>query len=607
MRCAPILPSLAAAVALCPAGPAGAEPQRPPARPTPAPLVRLEVTPATLELTAGEARSRRVLLTGHYADGISRDFTAAARWSSTRPQIAVVAPGGRVTARDPGSAEIQVEVGGRRAVARVQVSRRHTAPRWSYSHQIAPLLTRLGCNGGSCHGAPAGKGGLRLSLFNADPAADYLTLAKEGHGRRVTPQEPGQSLLLRKATLQVPHRGGRRTTPASPEYETLLRWIAAGAPADDPEEPRAAALQVLPAGRVLPRPGETQQLVVLVRFSNGEERDVTEQATFASNDEGVATVDSGGIVTAVGQGEAPILVRWAGLVTAAVVGATTRAPVRDFPAVHTANPVDRWVFPKLRALRVRPSEPASDSEFLRRAYLDLTATLPTAAEARAFLGDTRPDRRARLIDTLLERPEYADYQAFLWAERLRSNSRFHRIGGVRSYQKWLKESFLANMSLDEFARKLITAKGQNYSDGPSNFWGNYDVISTPVEIAPQASQLFLGVRLHCAQCHNHPFERWTQKDFYALAAVFAHVKGKGTKQTQEFELYLDPTEVVRHPVTDQPLPPRAPDSPEFALRPGEDVRTQFSDWLTAPENPFFARAMVNRLWKQMMGRGLVEP
>lgn len=605
-----VLPFVALALVFAAAQPGGATPhaavRRTPRTEQAPRLLRLEITPREVRLDRPGAL-RRMLLTGHYADGSTRDLTDRARWISLRRDVVAVQPGGVLLPRADGTASVAAHLGSLRIGASVLVRNAAAPSRWTYANHVAPLLTKLGCNGGSCHGAPAGRGGFKLSLFNADPAADYRTLARDGHARRIIPADPTASLLLKKPALQVPHKGGQRLTAASPEYALLATWIAAGAPEGSPHEATPVSLEVLPRGRVLAKSGETQRLVALARFSDGTTQDVTAQATFVSNDEAVATVDGTGRVTAAGSGEAPILVRWAGLVTAATVGAVSYPAVPDFPVVPESNPVDRFVFSKLRALHIPPAPPASDAEFLRRAALDLTATLPTPEEARAFLSDTRPDRRARWVETLLQKPEYADHQALLWAERLRSNSRFHRIGGVRSYQKWLKESFLANLPLDQFARKLVTALGQNYSDGPSNFWGNYDVISTPVEVAPQVSQLFLGVRLHCAQCHNHPFERWTQSDFYSLAAVFAQVKGKATKQTQEFELFLDPKEVVRHPVTDVPLPAKAPDAAAFSVRDGEDVRVPFADWLTAPENPFFARALVNRLWKQMMGRGLVEP
>jgi hypothetical protein len=599
-----LLISLPVAVSAAPRVPAA-----PAAKPATPALVSLRFEPREVRLDRPGA-ARGLLVTGRYADGSERDLTRAAALVSLRPAVVRAEAGGRILPVTDGSAVVVAKFGGLRAEGLVRVTGQARTDRWHYVNRIAPILTHAGCNGGGCHGSPVGKGGFRLSLFNGAPADDYRAIARDGHARRVNPQEPAQSVLLRKPTLGLPHKGGKRIEVNSPEYRVLAEWIAAGAPEGDPREPGVISLEVLPKGRVLTAANQAQQLVVIAHYADGTNEDVTSSSVFTSNDEGVAAVDAKGRVTAVGQGEAPILVRYAGQVTAAVVGATTQPVVADFPRVAADNPVDRAVFPKLQALHVRPAALCSDAEFLRRVSLDLTATLPTGEEARAFLADragTVQERRARLVERLLSKPEYADHQALLWADRLRSNSRFHRVGGVRCYQKWLKESFLANMPLDEFARKLVTARGENYSDGPSNFWGNYDVISTPVEIAPQVSQLFLGVRLHCAQCHNHPFERWTQSDFFSLASVFAHVQGRGTKNTQEFQLFLDPKVVVEHPNTGAAMPPKAPDSPVFAPGPEGDQRLEFAAWLTTPENPFFARAMVNRLWRQMMGRGLVEP
>lgn len=568
-------------------------------------LLELRLDPPEVVLDRPNA-PRQLLVTGRYSDGSLRDLTSQAQFVSLQPRIAPVDAHGLVTPREDGRAPIAAKFGGRKASGAVVVRNARQQVRWSFPAQIAPILTSAGCNGGSCHGSPVGKGGFRLSLFNTSPELDYQAIAREG-GRRVNPADPAASLILRKPSVQIAHKGGLRFKVDSREYRTLEAWIRAGAPEGVPTDPRVVSLDVLPHGRVLPGAGQKQQLVVLAKYSDGTTEDVTHVCLFSSNDEGVAEVDRGAEVTAVNQGEAPIMVRYAGLLATALVGVTTQPEIPGFPRIASDNLVDRFVFPKLQALHIQPAPLCSDEEFLRRAYLDVTATLPTVEEARSFLEDNDPGKRTKLVDLLLARPEYADYQAMLWADRLRSNSRFHRTGGVKAYQAWLKETFLANMPLDEFARKLVTATGQNYTDGPSNFWGNYDVISRPDEVAPQASQLFLGVRMQCAQCHNHPFERWTQDDFYSLAAVFGQVKGRGTKKTQEFELYLDPKATVENPLTQKVMEPHALDSPVFTAAPTEDVRVKFADWLTSPQNPYFARAMVNRVWKQFMGRGLVEP
>jgi hypothetical protein len=293
-------------------------------------------------------------------------------------------------------------------------------------------------------------------------------------------------------------------------------------------------------------------------------------------------------------------------VAVAVLGATMLPAPRAFPAAAD-NVVDREIYRKLRNLHIVPSEPAADEEFIRRAYLDITGMLPAAADVRQFAASTAPDKRRYLIDQLLERPEYADLEALRWADRLRSDSRFHRIGGVRSYYRWLREEFAANRPLDKFASSLLTARGANYTVGPANYWGNYDKISTPKEVAIQTGQVFMGVRIGCAECHNHPFERWTQSDFYSLAAVFSQVAEFSTKNSQEFELRLDPNRAVIHPVTKKAAVPSYLGGGAIDVEPGVDRRVKFAEWLTSKDNPFFARAMANLIWHDLMGRGLVQP
>jgi hypothetical protein len=277
------------------------------------------------------------------------------------------------------------------------------------------------------------------------------------------------------------------------------------------------------------------------------------------------------------------------------------------PGPPLKHPVDREVYAKLRQLNIAASPVCGDEEFVRRAYIDLLGTLPSPGDVRAFVGNTAPDKRAHLVDALLERPEYADMQALLWADRLRSDSRFHRVGGVRSYYKWLRDEFVANRPLDKFARAMLTASGPNYTNGQANYWGNYDKISTPIETAIQTGQVFLGVRIGCAQCHNHPFEKWTQGDFYSLAAVFSQVVEFHTKNTQEFDLRLDATKAVINPATKRAAEPRPLGGGIIDVPPGQDRRVPFADWLTAKGNPFFARTMANIVWRNLMGRGIVNP
>ncbi|MBS1824552.1 MAG: DUF1553 domain-containing protein [Acidobacteria bacterium] len=474
--------------------------------------------------------------------------------------------------------------------------------RWSFPAHITPILTFGGCNQSACHGSPVGKKGFKLSLYGSDPEKDYQTLLST----RVNVKEPEDSLLLKKPTMQVAHGGGPRFKKESQHYATLKAWIEAGAPYGDKNAPALTRIEVTPGYRVLTAKEQSVQLRVEAVFSDARREDVTALSLFSSNDEAVLKVTAAGKVSPDGgTGDAAILVRYAGKFAAPVFGATL-LPSSSRLALPE-HPIDREVYAKLNQLHIAPAEQATDSEFLRRAYLDITGTLPTAADTRQFLASTAPSKRALLVDQLLEKPEYADLQTLIWADRLRSDVRFHRVGGVRSYFSWMKSEFLLNRPLDQFARSLLTAKGPNFANGAANYWGNYDKISTPIETAIQTGQVFLGIRVGCAQCHNHPFEKWTQSDFYSLAAVFSQVVEFHTKNSQEFDLRIDPNRAVIHPATKQAAEPRFFGGGIIDVAPGEDRRPAFAKWLTAPDNPYFAKAMANQIWRTMMGRGIVQP
>jgi len=566
----------------------------------------LSLEPAPIILDRPGA-TQQLLVSTTGSDGAPRDLTGQARFTSSNPQVATITRTGRIVAIADGTFTVEAVVGAARVKAEVTVKNFRAPVRWSFANQITPILTFGGCNQSACHGSPAGKNGFKLSLFGYEPDADYAALVTKVPGRRVNSKAPLESLALRKPTMTEPHGGGPRFTKDSAEYKTLLAWIQAGAPFGDKDTPTIARLEVRPGYRVLYRKDEKQPLLVAALYSDGTREDVTAKTVYSANDEAILKVDQAGIVTPTGgAGDAAILVRYGGQVAAAVLGATMLPPAGDFPA-PSDNLVDREVYAKLGHLRIRPSPPASDEEFIRRIYLDLIGALPSAAEIRLFVSSADPNKRAYLVDQLLERPEYADLQTLLWADRLRSDSRFHRVGGVRSYYRWLQEEFAASRPLDKLARALLTARGTNFTNGPANYWGNYDKISTPVEVAIQTGQVLMGVRIGCAQCHNHPFEKWTQDDFYSLAAVFSQVAEFHTKNSQEFDLRLDPNRALLHPVTKKASVPRYLGGDPIDAEPGADRRIQFARWLTAKDNPFFARAMANLVWRNLMGRGLVQP
>jgi len=476
-----------------------------------------------------------------------------------------------------------------------------TPKKWNFSTHITPILTFGGCNQSACHGSPVGKNGFKLSLYGSEPDKDYEVLVS----KRVNLEKPAESLLLRKPTMQTAHGGGPRFEPDSRHYQILKAWIEAGAPFGAKDAPSLDKLDVTPGYQVLKAQGGTVQMKVTAVYSDGSKEDVTALSIFSSNDDAVLKVSPSGLATAQGAtGDAAIMVRYAGRFAAPVFGATAYAASKAPAAVH---PVDREVYAKLRQLNITPSGLSTDEEFIRRASLDLTGTLPSPGDVRGFVANQSPTKRRDLVDALLERPEYADLQALMWADRLRSDSRFHRVGGVRSYYRWLREEFLVNRPLDKFARTLLTASGQNFTNGAANYWGNYDKISTPIETAIQTGQVMMGIRIGCAQCHNHPFEKWSQSDFYSLAAVFAQVVEFHTKTPQEFDLRIDATKAVINPATKKAAEPRYLGAGIISVPPGEDRRVPFAGWLTRKDNPFFARTMANIIWRNLMGRGVVHP
>jgi hypothetical protein len=568
----------------------------------------VSVSPAAVRLSA--AAPERQLLVTATAPGGPRDLTGVARYQSDNPRVATVSPGGRVRWVAPGAAVILVRAAGqaRRVAVRAEAAARPP----TFVGDVAPLLSKAGCYAAACHAKQGGQGGFQLSVLGFDLEADWAAVRTQGDGRRLNRLDPARSLLLLKPTLALPHAGGRRLDPASREWRLLAEWIAAGAPFAAPGEPMLERVEVEPAERVL-GPGARQQLRVTAHYRGGPPRDVTGLADYLSNETSIAEVEGEGRVRALEYaGEAAVMVRYQGQVAVARFTVPRKAPVA--PAAYAGLPrfnlVDEPVYRKLSQLNLLPSPLADDATFLRRASLDLIGTLPTAEEARAFLAEcaaegAQPARKARerLVDRLLQRPEYADYWAMRWVNLLLVDRDPLFPKGAFAYDHWVRESFRRNQPYDEFARDLITAAGETYRDGPANF---YRALATPVEQGKAISQLFLGVRLDCAQCHHHPNERWSQDDFYGMAAFFARVRRKGASEFEQVVFHAADGE-VRHPKTDAVMPPRPPGGAPVEVPEGEDRREALARWITAPDNPFFARAAVNRVWALLMGRGLVEP
>ncbi|HTK75482.1 MAG TPA: DUF1549 domain-containing protein [Gemmataceae bacterium] len=481
----------------------------------------------------------------------------------------------------------------------------------TYERDVLPILTRAGCNAGACHGKARGQNGFQLSLLGFDRDFDYNALAHEGRGRRVFPEAPEFSLLLRKPAAEIPHGGGKRLTPGSPAYETIRRWIAAGLPRTPADAPSLDRISVEPSERSMTN-GATQQLVVTAHYSDGSTADVTHFTMFQSNESVLAAVNPDGLVTAGPlPGEAAIMARF--LEKFAVCNVLIPMPERVPDQVYTDLPrrnfIDGLVYDKLQRLGLTPSDPAPEPTFLRRAYLDVIGRLPTAAEARSFLADRSPDKKSKLIDALLQRPEYADFWANKWADLLRPNPYRVGIKAVFNLDAWLRETFRQNKPYDQFVRELLTAKGSTFRNGATVVFRDR---REPDEITPMVSQLFLGVRLECAKCHHHPFEIWGQDDFYSLAAYFGRVGHKGTGLSppisggEEFVTVAAKGD-VKHPVTGKVLPPKPLAGLAPTLDADRDPREALADWITSPDNPFFAKVIVNRVWADLMGKGIVDP
>jgi hypothetical protein len=484
----------------------------------------------------------------------------------------------------------------------------------SFRNDVMAVLSRGGCNQGACHGSQNGKNGFKLSLRGEDPALDLTALTRDALGRRLDPGHPAESLLLLKATAAVPHEGGRRFPAGSPEYAVLARWIAAGAPADAPGTPELRGLQVTPPERVVVAPDDRVRLRVRARFSDGSRRDVTRLAVYEPSNP-LTAVAADGEARRQGFGETALLVRYLDRqATVRLAWVPQRKGFTGRPAPE-ANFIDHHVFAKLRALRLEPSPLCPDASFLRRVYLDTLGVLPTADEARVFLADPRPDRRARLIDRLLERPEFADFWALKWSDLLRSEEKVLDRKGVQAFHHWIRRSLADGKPLNEFAREILAARGSTYAEPAANF---YRALRDPQARAEAVAQVFLGVRLQCARCHNHPFDRWTQDDYYSLAAFFPRVQYRIIENRRRDQLDLhefDGEQVVwlaregevKHPRTGRVMRPRVPGGPDGEVDAGGDRLQALADWVARPDNPFFARTQVNRVWYHLLGRGLVDP
>ncbi|WP_435005817.1 DUF1549 and DUF1553 domain-containing protein [Tundrisphaera lichenicola] len=562
----------------------------------------------------GSGKGQQVAISIESKDGTSRDVTGVASYTVEPRSIAAVTRTGLILPRSEGRGRLIVEVEGQHEEVNIEVGPSVGVPSTSYRLDIVALLSKAGCNAGPCHGNINGKGGFRLSLRGDDPAFDLLSMTRDAFGRRIDVADSSQSLIYRKPVGLDPHEGGRRFTAQSPEAAALLDWVAEGAKDDLATAPTLIQLEVFPDDRVIPGPNLAQQLVVTATFSDGSRRDVTRQSAFDVNDPSLVAVTPEGRVEAGRPVEAVVAVRY---LNGRGVSRLAFLPVRpDFAwrEVPEENFVDSLVFAKFKAHKIEPSELSTDSVFLRRAFLDALGVLPTPEEARAFLTDLDPLKRPKLVDRLLERPEFADFWALKWADLLRNEEKTMGAKGVWVFQRWLRDQVAQDIPLDVFARSLIASIGSTYRNPPANF---HRTNRDPMTAAETVGQVFLGVRLQCARCHNHPFDSWTQDDYFGLAAYFSNVRRKEINNLRSDRLdkheingdeliYLEGTPKIVQPRSGETLAPRPPGGPQVELAQKSPALDELANWLTV-DNPQFARNMANRIWFHLMGRGLVEP
>lgn len=561
----------------------------------------VRVSPGSV--TFPDAYARRQLLVER--DGL--DVTRRAEYRSADPAIAEVDPRGYVLPRGVGETTIAVSMDGRGppATVSVRVAALNADRRIDFATEIQPLLTRYSCNSGGCHGKASGQNGFKLSLFGFDSDFDYRALASEARGRRISATAPERSLLLSKATGQLPHGGGRRIEPGSEPYQVLLAWIRSGAPQSAPDAPRVVGLVIEPAERIF-APGGTQQLRVTARYSDGGERDVTRQTDYASNLDVVASVSKEGDVTTSDRtGEATIMARYMGQVAVFRAIRQHGEPLAEIPEFEPINEIDRLALAKWKKLGLRPSPVCDDATFLRRATVDLAGRLPTVDEARAFLDDAAGDKRERLVARLLDSPDYAAYFALKWSAILRNSRLAGADQAAYAFHNWIKDSIARNRPYDEFVRGIVAASGE-WQDAPAINWywqSRDDQLHT---VTADTAQLFLGVRLQCARCHHHPYERWGQGDYFGLAGFYARLGRKSFGQPPPYFSSSQRTTSERNPATGKELEPKFLDGEVLDLPPEQDPRHALVDWMTKPENPFFSKAYVNRIWGHFFSIGLVN-
>ena len=539
-------------------------------------------------------------------NGVHRDVTTEAKFTVADPVKAKVEKGVIFPLAD-GETKVKIEWNGKSAEVPVKVEQAATDTPVSFRLDVMPVFMKAGCNTGGCHGSARGKDGFNLSLFGYDPEGDHYRLTREIVGRRVNLALPEESMLLTKNIGTAPHTGGKLFTKDSDLAQTLIRWLEAGAPNDDSAKvATCTSIEMLPKSLLLEGPDQKFKITVRAHYSDGTDRDVSNLALFLTSNESAAKIDKDGTISTGQRGEAFVMARFSTHTVGSQVIVIPKALKYEWPQIEEKNFVDQFVDQKIRNLRMIPSEVCNDETFLRRAYIDIAGLLPKSDEVAKFVADADPQKRAKMIDTLLSKPEFVDIWALKWSELLQVRTGQNQNGGYKTtltYYNWLHDQLAKNVPINQIARTLISANGSNLENPAANY---YNLETDPLKLAEDAAQSFFGIRIQCAQCHNHPFDRWTMADYRGLVAFFTQIARKDGEDPREKIIFNSGGGEANHPVGGRVIPPKFPGGDEPDVK-GKDRRQVLADWIASPENPYFPRHIANLIWAQYMGRGIVEP
>jgi len=565
-------------------------------------LTTLEVFPPDVSLNTLRDRQSFVVQ-ATYADGITRDVTAECKVSLANPALVKLDKNVLTPAAD-GATDMKVEFGGKTVMVKVNVKDATADRPISFRLDVVPVFMRAGCNWGACHGAARGKDGFRLSLFGFDPEGDHYRLTHEINGRRINLAMPNDSLVIEKGTGRVPHTGGNRIKEGSEYHQTLLRWLEAGAPNDAANVASPISLELYPREGVLDGKGASQQLTVRAKYSDGTDRDVTNLAVFLSSNDNSAKVTQDGLVTANERGEAFVMARFATFTVGSPFVVLPKGLQFSFPQSQEKNYIDTLVNGKLRKLRIAPSEVCSDETFLRRAFLDICGILPSVEDYQKFMNNPTSAKREQLIDELLGRKEFVELWVLKWAELLQiKSSNQVSYKAMLLYYNWLQDKIANNVPTDQWVQELLGASGGTFKNPPTNYYQNETDI---LKVTENVAQVFMGMRIQCAQCHNHPFDRWTMNDYYGFAAFFSQIGRKGTDDPREIVVFNSGGGDVRHPVNGAVMAPKFLGNEKPADVAGKDRRVVMAKWLASPENPYFATNLANMVWGHFFGQGIIH-